>query len=240
MSKIRFNENLLVLVSVVVLLLFMGLILLLGSFIKMFLGEAPEEVVCPEIQITEEERANLEQQATWLLKLHQGEALAEEEAALINSSCLDDDNIALALGFTYYQLGDYQPAKDFLSLALIERDDSFVYDLMAQNELRHCHYQQAREYLLTALDRRPSEYSYWEKLINLEKKHFQADDQRLAELYQQGIEASDDWRAFTLYAHFLEGQEKYQEAADVWTGALVAHPQYQEHYGSRVDWLRAK
>lgn len=240
MPKIRFSENLLILVSVVILLLFMGLIILLGSFIKMFLGEGPEEVVCPEIQLEEAARVDLEQQAALLLKLHQGEELPEAEAALIDSSCLHDDNIALALGFTYYQLGDYQSAKDFLSLALIERDDSFVYDLMAQNELRHCRYQQAREYLLTALDRRPSEYSYWEKLINLEKKHLQADDRRLAELYQQGIEASGDWRAFTLYARFLEGRERYREAADVWTKALVAHPQYQEHYGSRVDWLRAK
>lgn len=240
MPKIRFNETLLIVISVVILLLFMGLIILFGSFMKMFLGEIPEPVACPEIKVTEEERTNLEKQAGLLLKLYQGEELSSEETELVNESCLHDYNITLALGLTYYELGEYQPAKDFFSLALTEREDAFIYDLMAQNELRHCHYQLAREYLLTALDRRPSEYSYWEKLINLEQKHFQADDQRLADLYQQGIEASGDQRSFTLYARFLEEREEYQEAANVWADLLVLHPQYQDHYGSRVEWLRAK
>lgn len=239
MSEIKFNETLLVFISICILLVFAGVIIIFGAFVQLFISEQSLSA-CPEIQLAEETKENLEGQAELLLKLYNRQELTAEETALVNQTCLQDYNITLALGMTYLELGQYRPARDFLSLALTEREDAFIYDLMAQNEMAHCRYRPAREYLLMALEQQPEDYRYWERLINLEKNHLRANDQQLADLYQQGIEASGDHRAFRLYARFLEDKNRYQAAADVWTDLLVAYPQYQEYYESRIDWLRSK
>lgn len=241
MPEIKFNETLLVFISICVLIVFAGAIVIFGSFVKLFLNEQPlKGITCPEIQLEEETRVKLEEQADLLLKLYNHQELTAEETALVNQDCLHDYNITLALGLTYLELGQYRPARDFLSLALTEREDAFIYDLMAQNEIDHCRYRPARDYLLMALELKPANYHYWERLINLEQDHLRASDQQIADLYQQGIEASGDHRAFRLYARFLEERDRYQAAADVWADLLVAHPQYQEYYEPRIDWLRAK
>ncbi len=248
MSKFWLNEKVLVFASIIILLLFLGLISLFGTWMRMFLGEP--EIVCPPVEIAEEKRLELEERVVYLEGLRAELAGIEVGEDGLPAMVADKDDpscqltlrdVHLAMGLTHHQLGNYQEAREALYATLAEDPiSSFAYSILADNEKRACRYQSARDYLVKAIEFGPDNYGYWESLIDLEEEHLGADFEELHQLYAQGAEAAGTERAFMKYAYFLEDREEYGLAIQAWMALLEVDPSYEERYLPRIEWLEGK
>ncbi len=248
MSKFWLNEKVLVLCSILILLLFLGFIALFDSWMKIILAKL-ETAECPTVQVNPADRIMLEDQIAVLIKslddISDQPDRASDACFFVSdgggSECrLTVYDIYLALGLAHYRLGRDQEARDYLYLALEEKQEPFIYGLLVENEWQACRYKAARNYLLKAIELDPGDYHSWQKLIRLEKEHFRADFKRLRFLYSQAVEAVNDEVAFTGYAHFLEENRHYSEAADLWQLFVEQNPVHRDLYQPQIDRLRSK
>lgn len=235
MGKFWANEKFLVFSSIVLLLLFLGLIALFGSWIRILLGEPIPETVCPPPEITAEQRMALEEEIRSL-----NEALIDPTIREQDDCFLNPFNINLGLGLNHYQLGQHEESREAFTRALAEQEEAFVYALMAENEWQACRYQEARDHLEKAIELSPQNYDHHYRLIQLERDHLGADPERLDELYAAAVAATGSDRAYRGRAYFLEKRGEYQRAADVWRALWAIDPSQEEHYRSQVEWLESK
>lgn len=248
MSKFWLNEKVLVLASIVLLLLFLGCVSLFGYLMESWLNNRETVVLCSIPKIEKEDRIALEEQASsledFIANFNENEQDPETcmtiEALEDGQCCLTLYDAWLGLGTTYYHLGRYNKAKDSFLKASEYKEDAFVYSLLFENEWSACRYLSARSYLNKAIEIEPDNYLYWEDLIKLEKEHFGADFEELNDLYILALESSQNERAFSSYAYFLEECQRYDQAAEVWRSFLEFDPSYEDHYRPRVEWLESK
>ena len=239
MNKFWINEKTIVFSSIILLLLFLGLMALMDSWMgSLLLGTesipAPkEDCSLPAIEIDE---AELGERLIYLNGL-----LIDLPDEPTEDGCIPTPyDIYIEIGRIHSQLNDYPKAENAFLSALSEHEDDFVYSLLADNELRAGHYRQSKKYSLAAIDYRPDEYNYWDKLIYLEKNYLRASFKTLNSLYALAAETVGTEWAYSSHAYFLEDQEKYQEAAEVWQAFLETDPSQEDRYRSRVEWLKAK
>jgi len=93
---------------------------------------------------------------------------------------------------------------------------------------------------LKAIEHKPTECDYWDRLIYLEQNYFVNNFKTLNNLYALAVEAVGTERAYSNYAFFLEDQERYEEAAEVWRDFLKIDPSQEDRYRPRVEWLESK
>ncbi len=257
MSKFWLNEKFLILASIILLLLFLGCVYIFDSWMESWLDNRETVALCSVPGINEEERIALQEQAIYLENFIAN--FGENDQNPEVSSTIDNfkgDQCGLTLygggngltlydawiglGITYYRLEQYNKARKSLVTASQYEEDSFVYNLLSENEWAAGRYLSARSYLNKAIELEPDNYLYWEDLIRLEKEHFKADFNELNDLHILALKASQSERAFSGYAYFLEECQKYDQAAEVWRSFLEFDPSYEDHYRPRVEWLESK
>lgn len=259
MNKFWFKEKTIIFLAIILLLIFLGLIFIFSLWINK--SPRPE---LSQIETCFSSKEGLDEEELTGRLVYLEELLVDldgTDAAKcvsnssdeIDAACADlsnelDENgciptyysVYVEMGRTYYRLGEYQKAKEFLLKALSEHEDDFVYSLLADNEWLAGNYSQSKKYMLEAIDYRPEEYDHWDRLIKLEKNYLMADFEKMNDLYALSIENVQTERAYSSYAYFLEELEKYDQAAQVWSDFLVANPSQEEYYRPRVEWLKSK
>ncbi len=219
------NKNLIlgaVLILIVVALVF------ISSKKGDLLIKTPDLILKAETSLSLENKAFVEKR----LSLYEKQLSELTETA----SIIDKVNLYFVISTDYRALGEYGKARDVLDKAMmldpknsnLMQTYSSLLSVMGDKK-------GAMDYIDKAISLYGAESNYWLWKIELEKERATKGIE-LESVYKNALQAtSGDLNIVIVYARFLEGEKRYDEAILEWQKAIKLYPQNNLIYQGEID-----
>lgn len=145
------------------------------------------------------------------------------------------------LANAYVRIGDIRRAREaYLNLIKYSEDPVQDYiDLVALEE-ENGNYKEARSVLNAAVAENPTNFDYWNMLLEVERNHFGLEGEALEKKIQEAVKATDrSTGSLVTYAYFLEDKGDYQKALEYWREVAAQNPEYEAIYSEEISNLEA-
>ncbi len=184
-----------------------------------------------EVNLTPENKAFFEKR----IKEYEAKLVAFDD----KTSLVDKVGIYFMLSSDYRGIGEYGKAKELLEAAMaLDPKNSNMMQVYSSLLAVMGDKASALIYINKAIALHGIESNYWLWKIDLEKERGVVGD-KLAGLYKSALDATaGDLNIVTVYAKFLEGEKKYDEAITQWTKAIELYPDNKSTYQAEIDRLK--
>ncbi|MBI2356187.1 MAG: hypothetical protein HYV13_03230 [Candidatus Doudnabacteria bacterium] len=211
-----------------------ALVIFFGYLAYQQWGDKPQLVTYKEPSLTAEARAIYEQRLSE----------AQKAVAEINDQTPAEEkfNRYMALGSAKFSLGFYLDAKNAYQQALeVMPNNAFAWQAQSTTLTAMGDYKGALNAIKKAISLDPKQADFWKWQIDLEKDHFQANSDRVDELYGEALSKTDNnINIITAYATFLEQTGDLEGALEQWQKAYEVNTAQREVYQAEIDRLQRR